>query len=68
VTHGAKVYMGARSESKALTAINEIKQQAPEASVEFLPLDLASFASVVAAAKKLRGFAHRNIYHFAVHD
>ncbi|KAB8068954.1 hypothetical protein BDV29DRAFT_199013 [Aspergillus leporis] len=42
----AKIYMGARSESKATTAINEIRQSVPGANIAFLPLDLASFTSV----------------------
>ncbi|KAM5354565.1 hypothetical protein ACJ41O_001212 [Fusarium nematophilum] len=53
-SHGAKVYMGARSESKATATIAEIKTQLPSAQIFFLPLDLSSFKSVVAAAKKLR--------------
>ncbi len=47
--------MGARSESKALDAISEIKTKIPSADVHFLPLDLSSLASVVAAAKHVRG-------------
>lgn len=47
--------MGARSEAKALAAIEEIKTKSPSATnVHFLQLDLASFASVIAAAKFLR--------------
>ncbi|EPS37696.1 hypothetical protein H072_8542 [Dactylellina haptotyla CBS 200.50] len=46
--------MGARSESKALEAINEIKQKDPDAEIEFLNLDLSSLVSVVAAARDLQ--------------
>jgi len=53
-SHGAKVYLAARSEAKALAAIQEIKTQLPNADVEFLQLDLASLASVVAAAETIR--------------
>ncbi|KPM38588.1 hypothetical protein AK830_g8007 [Neonectria ditissima] len=51
---GATVYLGARSEAKATTTIQEIKVQLPSAHILFLPLDLSSFQSVVSAAKKLR--------------
>ncbi|KAH6886189.1 hypothetical protein B0T10DRAFT_575877 [Thelonectria olida] len=52
-SHGARVYLGARSESKAMAAIEEIKAQLPSAKIFFLPLDLSSFRSVVSAARKL---------------
>ncbi|KAH8803329.1 hypothetical protein F5884DRAFT_504592 [Xylogone sp. PMI_703] len=51
--HGAKVYMGARSESKAQAAIQGIKQEIPDAEVEMLLMDLMDLSSVVAAAKKI---------------
>lgn len=51
---GAKVYMGARSEDKALKAIAEVKEQVKSADVHFLKLDLSSFRSVVSAASELR--------------
>ncbi|KAK7418923.1 hypothetical protein QQX98_003626 [Neonectria punicea] len=54
--HGAKVYLGARSEPKAATAIEEIKSQLPSAQIFFLSLDLSNFQSVIAAAKKLRSY------------
>lgn len=50
----AKIYMGARSEAKAASAIKEIKQSVPEANIIFLPLDLSSFASVKNAADIFR--------------
>lgn len=46
--------MGARSESKAGDAIRDIKTKIPAADIRFLPLDLSSLASVVAAARTLR--------------
>lgn len=49
--HGAKVYMASRTESKANEAIEKIKQQVPNAQLEFLCLDLTSLASVKAAAE-----------------
>ena len=48
----AKIYMGARTESKAIAAIESIKKVAPEANIIFLELDLASFASIKSAADK----------------
>ncbi|RPB14759.1 NAD(P)-binding protein [Morchella conica CCBAS932] len=43
---GAKVYMAARTESKALAAIQDIKSKVPTAKVEFIEMDLSSFSSV----------------------
>ncbi|KAJ6782301.1 hypothetical protein PWT90_00624 [Aphanocladium album] len=54
-SRGAKVYVGARSESKARDAIQTIKTKLPDADLHFLPFNLASLASVVAAARMLRG-------------
>lgn len=42
----ATVIMASRDQAKALTAISQIKQQIPQAKIEFQPLDLASLASV----------------------
>ncbi|KAK7409384.1 hypothetical protein QQX98_008446 [Neonectria punicea] len=46
----ANIFMGARSETKANEAINEIKETVPDANIQFLPLDLSSFASIRDAA------------------
>jgi NAD(P)-dependent dehydrogenase (short-subunit alcohol dehydrogenase family) len=46
--------MGARSKDKAAAAIAEIQEKHPSANIHFLGLDLTSFSSVVAAAKKIR--------------
>jgi NAD(P)-dependent dehydrogenase (short-subunit alcohol dehydrogenase family) len=47
----AKLYMASRTESKALAAIDDIKSAVPTADVTFLPLDLASFASIAECAR-----------------
>ncbi len=43
--------MGARSEEKALAAIEDVKQQTPDAEVHSLKMDLNNLESVVEAAK-----------------
>ena len=43
---GAHVVIAARNPAKAAAAVQEIQRRAPGATVEHLPLDLASFASV----------------------
>ena len=49
--HGpGKLYLTARSKSKADAAIAEITKAVPHAKIDFLELDLASFASVKRAA------------------
>lgn len=53
-TQGAKVYMGARNELKALESIRDIQAQVPNAQVHFLSLDLSNLRDVVSAARKLR--------------
>ncbi|SPJ93293.1 related to retinol dehydrogenase 12 [Fusarium torulosum] len=47
------IFMGARSEAKAKEAIGEIKKAVPDAKIQFLPLDLSSFASVRDAANQV---------------
>ena len=49
--HGAKVYLAARSQSKAMVAIERIKAINPIVQVEFLTLDLAHLQSVHEAAE-----------------
>lgn len=46
--------MGARSEVKAQTAIEDIKKRVANADVHFLKIDLADLKSVVAAAKQFQ--------------
>ncbi|KAF9871374.1 hypothetical protein CkaCkLH20_11021 [Colletotrichum karsti] len=48
----ARIYLAARSEEKAEAAIKQLRESNPEAApIEFLKLDLASFASIKEAAK-----------------
>ena len=47
---GAHVVIAARNPAKAAAAVQELRRRAPEATVEHLPLDLASFAAVRAFA------------------
>ncbi|CAJ2508128.1 Uu.00g093140.m01.CDS01 [Anthostomella pinea] len=53
----AKVYIAARSREKALSAIEDIKNAAPESRGElvFLPLDLADLAAVKTSAQEFLG-------------
>ncbi|UKZ96890.1 uncharacterized protein TrAFT101_011665 [Trichoderma asperellum] len=54
--HGAKVYIGARSESRAKQAISDILSQnpsIPKELLEWLPLDLSSLPNVIKAANVL---------------
>ncbi|KAI5819102.1 hypothetical protein BZA77DRAFT_385614 [Pyronema omphalodes] len=48
---GGKVYMGSRTESKALAAIDDIKKTLPNADLHYIQLDLISFSSISAFAK-----------------
>ncbi|KAM0451772.1 hypothetical protein ACHAO4_005729 [Trichoderma viride] len=53
VLHGAKVYIGARSESRAKQAIRDILSEnpsVPKELLEWLPLDLALLPDVIKAA------------------
>lgn len=49
-SHGAHVYMGARSKDKGTAAIKSIQESNPSAHVDLLLMDLADLASVVSAA------------------
>lgn len=49
--HGAKVILAARNESRSMDVITSIRESIQGADITFLQLDLASFASVAAAAK-----------------
>ncbi|KAF4334005.1 alcohol dehydrogenase Bli-4 [Fusarium beomiforme] len=46
-----EIWLGARTESKAKEAINDIKAQVPNAPIKFVKIDLASFASIRESAK-----------------
>jgi len=48
--HNVKLYMGARSENRAQEAIQKLRNQVPNAQIEWLPLDLADLKSVEEAA------------------
>ncbi|KAH8699420.1 oxidoreductase-like protein [Phaeosphaeriaceae sp. PMI808] len=45
-----RIYLAARTASKASSAIAEIKKSVPDAAIEHLPLDLTSFSSIREAA------------------
>ena len=46
--------MGARSEARAVSSIQDIKKEFPEADIHFLEMDLSRLASVVEAARVFR--------------
>jgi NAD(P)-dependent dehydrogenase (short-subunit alcohol dehydrogenase family) len=52
---GAHVVMAARDQDKASTAEQQVRARNPEASVEVVPLDLGSLASVRKAADQILG-------------
>ncbi|USP81146.1 hypothetical protein yc1106_08420 [Curvularia clavata] len=54
--HGpARIYLAARTESKARDAITSIKSSVPNAcDIEYLPLDLTSFSSIADAASTFK--------------
>jgi NAD(P)-dependent dehydrogenase (short-subunit alcohol dehydrogenase family) len=58
--NGAHVVMAVRNQEKAAAAADEIRASAPGASLELVPLDLASQASVRAAAGQILA-AHKSI-------
>ena len=57
---GAHVVMAVRSQEKAAAAVEEIRATAPDAALELVALDLASQASVRAAAGQIMA-AHESI-------
>ena len=57
---GAHVVMAVRNQVKATAAVEDIRATAPDASLELVPLDLASQASVRAAAGQIAA-AHERI-------
>ncbi|KAF2712745.1 NAD(P)-binding protein [Pleomassaria siparia CBS 279.74] len=50
----SRIYLAARTESKATSAIADIKAAVPDASIDFLSLDLTSFASIAKAAETFK--------------
>jgi NAD(P)-dependent dehydrogenase (short-subunit alcohol dehydrogenase family) len=57
---GAHVVMAVRNQEKAADAVADIRRGAPSASLELVPLDLGSLASVREAAEHILG-AHERI-------
>jgi NAD(P)-dependent dehydrogenase (short-subunit alcohol dehydrogenase family) len=57
---GAHVVMAVRNQEKAAAAVDQIRASAPDAAVELVALDLASQASVRAAAGQITA-AHQSI-------
>lgn len=57
---GARVVMAVRNQEKAAAAVDEIRASVPDAALELVALDLASQASVRAAAKQIMA-AHQSI-------
>ena len=57
---GAHVVMAVRNQKKAAAAVDEIRSSAPDAALELVALDLASQASVRAAAEQITA-AHKSI-------
>ena len=57
---GAHVVMAARNQDKAAEAVADIRRGAPDASLEVVPLDLGSLASVREAAGRILA-AHEKI-------
>jgi NAD(P)-dependent dehydrogenase (short-subunit alcohol dehydrogenase family) len=51
--NASRIYLAARTQAKADTAIASIKEKIPNAAITFLELDLSSFASIKAAADTL---------------
>ena len=58
--HGAHVMMAVRNQKKAAAAVDEIRASVPDAALELVALDLASQASVRAAAEQIMA-AHKSI-------
>lgn len=50
----ARIYLAARTPSKATDAIASIRSFVPDAPIEHLPLDLASFSSIAEAASAFK--------------
>ncbi|KAL2063694.1 hypothetical protein VTL71DRAFT_5499 [Oculimacula yallundae] len=55
----SQIYLAARTEAKANTAIATIKEKVPNASITYLELDLTSFASIKKAADQVSQGAGR---------
>ncbi|CAG7946260.1 unnamed protein product [Penicillium olsonii] len=55
----SRIYMAARTESKARESIASLHSQLPSADIRFLSLDLSSFASIRAAARAFQSDSDR---------
>ncbi|CAG8157764.1 unnamed protein product [Penicillium salamii] len=55
----SRIYMAARTESKARESIASLHSQLPSADIRFLSLDLSSFSSIRAAAQKFQSDSGR---------
>ncbi|GAM89632.1 hypothetical protein ANO11243_076710 [Dothideomycetidae sp. 11243] len=60
VKHNPKaVFLAARTRSKAEAAIEEIKRESPNATIQFIELDVSSFESINAAVKTFHSRSDR---------
>lgn len=57
--HPSKIYLAARSKEKADESLARIKTVVPDATVDFLPLDLTSLKSVAKAAQTVNATTNR---------
>ena len=55
----ARIYLAARTASKASAAIADLQRAHPSADIEHLPLDLTSFASIASAASAFKAREQR---------
>jgi NAD(P)-dependent dehydrogenase (short-subunit alcohol dehydrogenase family) len=55
----ARIYLAARTASKAESAISDVQREVPSAVIEYLPLDLTSFASIAEAAAAFKSREQR---------
>ncbi|KAL5413094.1 hypothetical protein PMIN06_009100 [Paraphaeosphaeria minitans] len=55
----ARIYLAARTASKAESAIADIQHEVPSAVIEYLPLDLTSFSSIAQAASTFKSREQR---------
>ncbi|KAJ4297497.1 hypothetical protein N0V90_005389 [Kalmusia sp. IMI 367209] len=54
-----RIYLAARTASKAASAIEEIQRDIPSVTIEHLPLDLTSFSSIASAAETFKARENR---------
>lgn len=57
--HPSRIYLAARTPSKGMAAIEEIRKAVPSASITYLRLDLCSFKSISAAAQEFHSQSQR---------